>query len=74
MQKFEKKNNQRQKLTKCISVFPYNPATLQKGRVQSIPSGYFPQSGTMGLIRSTNTIASRVQFKPIGIGENLVVA
>ena len=39
------------------------------------PSGYFPQTGTMAdsVSARMNTIGSRDQFKPIRIGENLVV-
>ena len=54
----------------------YKPACLQKylhGRALLIP--VFPLGGHFGRIVSPriNTIASRVQFKPLRIGENLVV-
>ena len=55
----------------------YKPAIYRKiSPTTIIHQGYFPWTGTLwadGVSPRMNTIASRDQFKPIRVGENLKV-
>ena len=73
--KLEKENKQRPFSIQFGLFSFYKPACLQKyfhGRVLSIRV-FFSDGHSESVFLRMNTIASRDQFKPIRIGENLVV-
>ena len=69
------KKENKQHPSNTISFFTfYNLACLQTFFTDEYyPSGYFFLDGHYGVSLRLSNIASRDQFKPIGIGENLVV-